>query len=31
MKETKKARRGRQALYPDMEKELYDWITVCYK
>jgi len=27
MKKTKKARRGRQALYSDMEKELYDWIT----
>ena len=27
MKKTKKARRGKQALYPDMEKELYDWIT----
>ena len=23
----KKARRGKQALYPDMEKKLYDWIT----
>ena len=26
MKKTKKALQGRQALYPDMEKELYEWI-----
>ena len=26
MTKTKKARRGRRALYPDMEKELYEWI-----
>lgn len=26
MNKTKKAQRGRQAMYPDMEKELYEWI-----
>ena len=26
MNKTKKARRGRRALYPDMEKEFYEWI-----
>ena len=27
MNKTKKARLGRQALYPELEKELYDWIV----
>ena len=27
MNKTKKARRGRQARYPELKKELYDWIV----